>query len=415
MDLPIHGSNARILVAQLGARRHYAIPRMLAQHGMLAHLYTDICATKGWPRLFNAVPSALRPKGVKRLLGRVPFGIPSNQITAFTSMGLQFARARAGATHSTEAAANNMRHGKAFCERIIAAGLRGANAVYTFDSAGWELMEAAKNQGLRTIMDQTIAPAAMERDLVAAESAKFPDWAQPMNGAVYDKKIERQRYEWELADLIICGSEFVAAGVKRLSGCGEKCVVVPYGVDAAKFPRLDRVRRNGPLRVLTVGSVGLRKGTAYVIEAARELREIAEFRIVGGGAIPLSEKVDGLSSLRVFGQVPRSEIIEHFRWADVFVLPSVLEGSALVTYEARLSGLPVICTENAGSTIRDRHDGYIVEAGHARGLVQRLSELARDRELLQVLTENTRDCASECDQRAYATRFIQAVLRVFDR
>ncbi len=37
------------VVSQLGARMHYAVPRIFADHQRLAHFYTDICALQGWP------------------------------------------------------------------------------------------------------------------------------------------------------------------------------------------------------------------------------------------------------------------------------------------------------------------------------------------------------------------------------
>ena len=42
------------------------------------------------------------------------------------------------------------------------------------------------------------------------------------------------------------------------------------------------------------------------------------------------------------------------------MLPSLAEGSALVTYMAMASGLPVIVTADAGSVARDGTDGIVV-------------------------------------------------------
>lgn len=84
-------------LAQLGARRHYAIPRMLQEAGMLSHFYTDICAVKGWPRTLSLLPDGLRTAGIKRLLGRVPVGVPSDKITAFASLGWECRNRRATA------------------------------------------------------------------------------------------------------------------------------------------------------------------------------------------------------------------------------------------------------------------------------------------------------------------------------
>ena len=50
----------QFLVAQIGARRHYAIPRMLSAAGMLDHFCTDICAAKGWPASIQVSPATFR-------------------------------------------------------------------------------------------------------------------------------------------------------------------------------------------------------------------------------------------------------------------------------------------------------------------------------------------------------------------
>ena len=62
----------RVVVAQMGARMHYAVPRICWQAGVLEHLYVDICATQGWPRLLRLVPTGLRTAPLRRLAGRIP-------------------------------------------------------------------------------------------------------------------------------------------------------------------------------------------------------------------------------------------------------------------------------------------------------------------------------------------------------
>ena len=49
--------------------------------------------------------------------------------------------------------------------------------------------------------------------------------------------------------------------------------------------------------------------------------------------------------------------------ADVFVFPSLFEGSAVVTYEALAAGLPSVVTPSAGSVVRDGVEGFIVPRG----------------------------------------------------
>jgi glycosyltransferase involved in cell wall biosynthesis len=56
----------------------------------------------------------------------------------------------------------------------------------------------------------------------------------------------------------------------------------------------------------------------------------------------------------------------------VFLLPSISEGSATVVYEAILHGLPVICTNNTGSIIRDGKEGFIVELGDVEDIKDKI-------------------------------------------
>ncbi len=269
------------VVAQLGSRMHYAVPRILHAHGMLAELCTDICATKGWPRLLAAVPARWCPAGVRRLRGRVPEGIPRQKIRAFSGFGLQYARRLRAAQTAGDQAAVYLWAGRRFGELILRRGLANAGGVYTFNSAGLELLRHARQRGLRAVMEQTIAPREVEQRLLSEEDEHHPGWEQRVSthGAVAEYGA-RERAEWGEAELILCGSEFVRATIGACGGPVERCVVVPYGVDG-RFAVPERRPARGPLRVLTVGAVGLRKGSPYVLEAARRMGRGAEFRMVG--------------------------------------------------------------------------------------------------------------------------------------
>ena len=66
---------------------------------------------------------------------------------------------------------------------------------------------------------------------------------------------------------------------------------------------------------------------------------------------------------------------ELYAWANVFVLPSICEGSAMVTYEALSWGLPIITTYNTGSIVRDNIDGFIVPIRDSQAIANKLMHL----------------------------------------
>jgi glycosyltransferase involved in cell wall biosynthesis len=78
--------------------------------------------------------------------------------------------------------------------------------------------------------------------------------------------------------------------------------------------------------------------------------------------------------------VPRAEVRRWFAQSDVFVFPSLAEGSALVTYEAMAAGLPVITTPNSGSVVRDGIDGFVVPPRDVEALAERILLLYRGSE-----------------------------------
>lgn len=399
----------KYLVTQLGARMHYAIPRMLHEAGMLAHFYTDICAVKGWPKLLGAVPSMMRPPSWKRLLGRVPHGVPSDKITAFTSFGFEYQRRRATATTPTESTQTHLWAGQRFCELVLGNSLHDAGAVYTFNSAGLELMIAARERGLRTVMEQTIAPREIETGLLQAAHERYPGWeAVPAEDSARQAFIDREHAEWEQADVILCGSEFVRAGIAACGGPVEKCRVVPYGVDGTSAIA-PRGPHTGPLRVLTAGAVGLRKGSPTVLESAQLLKGRAEFRMVGSVAVQPGAYESLKAAVGVKGPVPRTEMRHEFAWADVFLLPSLCEGSATVVYEALAAGLPVICTPNTGSVVRNGIDGYVVPIQDAGAICNALTALIDNRDVLLAMGNNARARAAEFTLARYQQRLLGAL------
>jgi glycosyltransferase involved in cell wall biosynthesis len=256
-------------------------------------------------------------------------------------------------------------------------------------------------------MEQTLAPCTIEEDLLKVERERYPQWTpkvtkDPLMGAL----AEREQMEWRAADLIVCGSEFVREGIRATGGPVDCCAVVPYGVrPPAQVPSRRFLHR--PLRVLTVGAVELRKGAPYVLEAARHLMGKAEFRMAGRlNVTPHAQ--DLLSShVSLLGVVPRSEIYQQFAWADVFLLPSICEGSATVCYEALSYGLPVITTPNAGSVVRDSVDGFIVPIRNAEAIVDRIEHLADNEEVWSRMSQNALERAAEFTLDGYGQRLLK--------
>ena len=387
---------------------HYAVPSILARVNCLERLYTDTYA----PRAFRSTLSVackMGPTPLRRWLARVPADIPEDKIVSSNRFGIEYYLRQKHAGLNGSATAAHLWAGGELCRRVINRGFGKASGVYTFNSAGLELLELAQARGIFAAMEQTIAPRTIEQKLMESEVADYPRWvttraADPLQHAFS----EREQREWRMSDLILCGSEFVLNGIREAGGPIDRCMVVPYGIrSTASVPKTGSCKR--PLRVLTVGTVGLRKGTPYVLAAAQFLKNKVEFRMVGSLDITLYAQKILRSNLELAGVVPRSDILRHFGWADVFLLPSICEGSATVCYEALAYGLPVIATPNTGSVVRDTVDGFIVPIRNSEAIVDRIERLAASRDLLATMSERALERASEYTLDKYGVRLLEAL------
>jgi glycosyltransferase involved in cell wall biosynthesis len=131
--------------------------------------------------------------------------------------------------------------------------------------------------------------------------------------------------------------------------------------------------------------------------------------MVGQNRLP-DEAVRTLSEhLQLCGPIPRAEMQKQYDWADVFLLPSLCEGSATVVYEALSAGLPVICTFNTGSVVRDDAEGYIVPIRDADAIVEKLLHLANHPNLLSEMSVNSAARAKQFSLSAYRDRLLAAI------
>ncbi len=88
-----------------------------------------------------------------------------------------------------------------------------------------------------------------------------------------------------------------------------------------------------------------------------------------------------LDQVELLGRVSHADMPARMAAADVFVFPSLFEGSAVVTYEALACGLPSVVTAQAGSVVRDGIEGFVVRRATSMSLAHRMEQLGNTPEL----------------------------------
>jgi len=408
-----------VVVAMLGARRHYAVPRLLQEAGHLERFFTDgYIGNKLWlETMLNIFPVTKSPALIQRLLGRKEDAIPAKKVTSFDWLGLWYARALRSATQAGSLEDIYREGARRFAENIRKHGLGDGNVLWGCNCASLELFEYAKRCGIHCILDQISNPKPLEQELAEEEYARWHDWVPCGERCIRKSTLEaREREEWRLADMVVAGSPFVERGLIECGVPSHKIRVTPSGVDLRRFAPAARATFDGarPLRVLFVGRVSIMKGVPYLLQALNKLGpKLVQAQFVGGVHLN-REKLIAFSSVANFaGHLPRHSLLEEYQWADVFCFPSITEGSADVTYEALACGLPVVTTPNSGSIVHDGVDGFIVPIRDPDALAETIGRYASDRKLLAQHEAATLQLRERAGLDRYQADLISVIWEIF--
>jgi len=113
----------------------------------------------------------------------------------------------------------------------------------------------------------------------------------------------------------------------------------------------------------------------------------------------------------------REEILEFFRIADVFALPSFIEGLPIALLEAMALGLPCISTNVYAipEAIHHRDTGILIEPGDAEDLAREINNLKNDPALRQKLAKSgSKYCLEHFDERVASRKAIAKYKECFD-
>lgn len=182
-------------------------------------------------------------------------------------------------------------------------------------------------------------------------------------------------------DYVIAPSKFVADSFRKRGFPPERILYVPYVTDLENFRPLERRPADRPLTLVNTGSLSLRKGTPYLLEAYSQIR-----KIVPNARLLLTRQISGSISLilKKYNNLPiewaetlkPTALCKRLQSADIFILPSLEEGMARTALEAMACGLPVILTPNTGACdlVEEGVTGSIVPTCNVQAIVSCIKE-----------------------------------------
>ena len=292
------------------------------------------------------------------------------------------------------------------------------DVVHLWPLAALRTIQAAKRLGIPTLLERPNAHTRFAYEVVQKECQRIgvsmpsghehaykPDW------------LEREEAEYELADRLLCPSDFVGQTFIDHGFPPGKIVRNQYGYDEKLYYPDTRAYRSSKrgLIMLFVGGCAPRKGLHFALDAwlQSSAKKDGTFLIAGefipGYAELLSAQL-AHSSVKVLGH--RNDVPDLMRRSDVLVLSTIEEGSALVTYEARACGCVLLVSEASGAVCKHGENALVHIAGDVGILAKHMSRLHEDRVLLDRLRASSLTTVREITWRAAGKRLLDVYKEV---
>lgn len=277
----------------------------------------------------------------------------------------------------------------AYHDLRVAAALRAHpgryDVVHAWPRSCLRTFAAARRASVRAVREVPNTHTGHAYDRVARELRTLGmELPKDHSHAHDDSVLSLEEAEYRLADVLLVPSPYVRQTFLDRGFAADRLSMHHYGFDPERFaPRQDR--EPGPFTAVFLGRAEPRKGLHYALRAWHDSGVAERGRLLVAGAFTpgyrelLAPWIDH-PSVEVVGFVDDTEAL--LQRCDVLLLPSVEEGSALVTYEAMACGCVPLVSDAAGARCEPGREGLIHAAGDVAALAAHLQLLEGDPERL---------------------------------
>jgi len=217
------------------------------------------------------------------------------------------------------------------------------------------------------------------------------------------KKIKRiivyflEKIAYKLADKIIVSSEsdkrFIEAKFKTLSS---KIEIIPNYIDTELFKPLNLPKEKN--RICFVGGLAPQKNPFNLLRAVDNL----DVKLVLFGKEEMQGKVQEMAKkikaakIEFRGNIPNSQLSQELNKSELFILPSLYEGTPKALLEAMACGLPCIGTDVVGirEILRHKENGYLCKVD-SDSIKKAILEVLQDKDLQKKMGKAARQTILE--------------------
>lgn len=395
----------RFVVAFNRDRDFYQVPLALQEAGLLAGLVTDFYS----PALGPLFQLPILRRGAKRRAQGLPFTKVSWNWPALGMQLVDLPRARDGAARIKLF----KRLDRSLSRAALRLALRKEADLFLYSGYAREAFESPAASHLHKGLFVFHPHGRPSLEILTNDFEQHPEAAESHRWHRTEIELsdsERLDAETRAADFLICASSFTAKSLNGVRHPNQTVTVAPYGCFPPR-PAVEAPRPEGA-NFLFVGQGVQRKGLHHLLKIWRRLRlHGASLTIVASSMDPGIGKLADQPGVSVLGAQSADKLQRLYHEADVFVMPSLVEGFGLVYLEALAAGCFLIGTENTGlpDLGLPNEAGCIVPAGDLNALGIALEQAfatagSRDRRRIQAYSQ-------QLSWKNFRQRIVQACLR----
>lgn len=406
-------SNMRVYVMHPGKQHSFQLATAMKKVGMLGKYITSVYNKSGsiTRLLIRFVKGDLR----KKLCGRHCEDIYDNEVFQINELRViitlflnRFPRLQKFAEYW------NLHTESLFYKKAMKLVKREyPNAIVIYNGYSNKHLEILDNTSIIKIMDMSIAKREYIQQILQKEIDETGlEDIKKAHFSYWDKKmLANDILGCKMVDFFLVPSKFVKDSLLK-NGIEENQIkVVPYGVNISQFHPMTR-SYEGRLKLIFVGSVTYRKGMHRLLHVVSEIPNV-ELYLAGtyDKNSPLYLSYKDNTQIHFEGFVTRDRLNELYNKCDVFVLPSLCEGMAMVGLEAMATGLPIICTYYTGvnDVVEDGVNGFVYDANNESALRQHILWFMNNKERLPRMSINARQTAVKYSWENYHTNVANAI------
>lgn len=216
---------------------------------------------------------------------------------------------------------------------------------------------------------------------------------------------------WKKASFVVANSARLLSDAARYARRSNLCVI-PNALNVSFFSPGYENRNPSRFVLLGTGRLSRVKGFDVLIRALA-LTGCSDIELWLAGSGPEKGALEQLAvsmgckeSVIFLGSLSKEQLVEVYRSADVFCLPSRNEGMSNALMEAMACGLPVVAARVGGTQELIDGNGYVVDCEDSQAMAQAILQFKSDNEARMLAGKKSREIALRFSAPEVANRFI---------